>query len=417
MQLKGKRPMLRRISMTITATVTLCVLCSSLTLAATKKPKQQDQFLPNPLEINPPDPLRPLSRPNQPLTPTEREKLEAALDELDQQATAQLQTGTRQAAFDIWNRELRLRRYLGSLNEVQALSRVGDIAWSQNERKEVQYITLRLQTIQKQTIFYDSANLQFLQALGQAYQSVRSPQLALPVYNQLLTAQKVSGDKAAQIETLETIGEVNLGWFDYPSAASTYQQLLNFASGQGDTSQQVKYLQQLAYIYQQSKQPQQSIKILNQLAEIYQKQNDLEQLPGLLMAIASDYESIAKNNPKLLQEAFTNYQQAYTTAWQLEQYVRASEALEKLIALYRSQGQTEDALRTGEILVQTQELAQNYYGLMQAYDQIGQIQLERKDYPQAQAAFSKGLAFAQQLKYNEAYFTQQIQKLSGKVKL
>jgi tetratricopeptide (TPR) repeat protein len=414
MQLKDKIPMLRRINITITATVMLCILCSSSTLAATKKPKQQDQFLPNPLEINPPDPLRPLSPPNQPLTPVQSQKLEAALDDLDQKAKDQLKAGNTKEAFDIWNRELRLTRYLGSLKEVQALSRVGDIAWSQNERKEVQYITQRLQTIQKQTVFYDSANLQYLQALGQAYQNVRSPQLALEVYNRVLSAQQLSGNVTAQIETLNTMGEINLSWFDYPSAATTYQQLLKLASSKGDLANQVTYLQQLAYIYKQGKQQQESIKVLSQLKEIYQNQGDLTLLPPLLMEIASDYESLARSNPKLLQDAFTNYQQAYTTAWQLEQYVRASEALEKLIALYRSQGQTEDALRTSQILVQTQELAQNYYGLMKAYDQIGQIQLERKDYPQAQAAFRKGLEFAQQLKYNETYFAQQIEKLSGK---
>ncbi|MBO3464430.1 hypothetical protein G4P69_38550, partial [Aetokthonos hydrillicola CCALA 1050] len=103
----------------------------------------------------------------------------------------------------------------------------------------------------------------------------------------------------------------------------------------------------------------------------------------------------------------------YTIAWQSEQYVRASEALQKLIALYRSQGQTEDALQTGEILLQAEEQAQNFYGLMNAYDQIGQIQLEQKNYPQALEAFRKGLEYAQQLKYNEAYFNQQIQKVSA----
>src|SRR5579883_729185 len=264
MQLKDKIPMLRRINITITATVMLCILCSSSTLAATKKPKQQDQFLPNPLEINPPDPLRPLSPPNQPLTPVQSQKLEAALDDLDQKAKDQLKAGNTKEAFDIWNRELRLTRYLGSLKEVQALSRVGDIAWSQNERKEVQYITQRLQTIQKQTVFYDSANLQYLQALGQAYQNVRSPQLALEVYNRVLSAQQLSGNVTAQIETLNTMGEINLSWFDYPSAATTYQQLLKLASSKGDLANQVTYLQQLAYIYKQGKQQQESIKVLSQ---------------------------------------------------------------------------------------------------------------------------------------------------------
>ena len=405
--------MLRRLSITITATATFCFLCSSLTLAASKKPKQPNKFPPNPLEITTPDPLIPPSPANVPLTPEESQKLEAALDQLNQQATSQLQAGNKVTAFDIWNRELRLRRFLGPLKEVQALSRVGAIAWRDNERKEVQYITERLLAIQKQAQSKNSADLQLLQALGQAYQQVRSPQLALAVYNQIFAAVRISGDAAAQVETLETIGTVNLSWFDYPAAAATYEQLLKFADSHGDRLSEMKYLQQLAYIYEQAKQPQQSLNVRNKLAEIYQKENNLTQLPALKLAIASDYETLAKQNPSLLQEAFKNYQQAYTTAWQLEQYVRAGEALQKLIALYRSQRQIEAALQTSQILVQTQEQAGDFYALMNAYDQIGQMQLERKDYPQALFAFHKGLEFAQQLKYNETYFTQQLQKASG----
>jgi len=407
--------MLRRLSVTITATATFCLLCSSLTLAASKKPKQPDKFPPNPLEITTPDPLIPPSSANVPLTPEESQKLEAALDELNQQAAAQQQAGQMVEAFDIWNRELRLRRFLGSLNEVQALSRVGAIAWRYNGSKEVQYITQRLQAIQKQAKSQNQVDLQLLQALGQAYQQVRSPQLALAVYQLILTAVKISGDAAAQVETLETIGTVNLSWLDYPSAAATYQQLLKLASLSGDQLSEVKYLQQLAYIYEQAKQPQQSLNVRNQLAEIYQKENNLTLLPALKQAIASDYEFLAKQNPSLLQEAFKNYQQAYTIAWQLQQYVRAGEALQKIIALYRSQQQIEAALQASQILVETEEQAGDFYALMNAYDQIGQMQLERKDYPQALFAFRKGLEFSQQLKYNETYFSQQIQKASAPI--
>lgn len=403
--------MLRRLSVTITATATLWLLCGSLTLAQSKKPKQPDKFPPNPLEITTPDPLLP--QPQQQLTPAERQKLEAALDELNQQATAKLQAGDKVTAFEIWNRELRLRRAFGSIAEVQALSRVGAIAWRNNERQELQYVSQRLQTIQTQAKSQNTLDLPLLQALGQAYQQVREPKLALSVYEQILATVKISQDAAAEVETLKQIGEIHLSWFDYPSAAATYEKLLSIANNSGDRTASITYLQQLAYIYEQAKQPQQSVNIRNKLAEIYLQQNNLTQLPAIKLAIGSDYESLAQKDPSLLQNAFKNYQEAYTTAWQSEQYVRASEALQKLIALYRSQGQTEEALQTSQILIKTQELAGNFYGLMNAYDQIGQINLQRKDYPQAQAAFQKGLQLAQQLKYDETYFTEQIQKLPG----
>ncbi|MFQ4144598.1 hypothetical protein [Chlorogloeopsis sp. ULAP02] len=407
--------MLRRLSKIITATTTFLLLCNSVTLAQTEKSQSPDQFPPSPLEINTVDPLLPRNPENQPLSAQQRQQLEAALDKLNQEATAKLQAGDTQGAFNTWNRELRLRRYLGALQEVQALGRVGAIAYQKNDRLEVQYITERIQKIQKQAQSQKPPDLDLLQALGQAYQQVRSPQNAVDVYNQALAMFRQQQNAAKEVETLQTIGNLHLDWFDYPKAAASYEQLLKLAVASGDSTSQVTYLQQLAYIYEQAKQPQQAIKIRNQLVQIYQNQNNLTQLPNLKLAIGSDYESLARENPNLLQEAFANYQQAYTTAWQLQQYVRAGEALQKLIALYRSQGQIEEALQASQILIQSQQLASNFYGLMNAYDLMGQIYLERKNYPQALTAFHKGLEVAQQLKYEENHFSEQIKKVYGQM--
>jgi uncharacterized protein HemY len=49
---------------------------------------------------------------------------------------------------------------------------------------------------------------------------------------------------------------------------------------------------------------------------------------------------------------------------------------------------------------------------MQAYDQMGQLYLEQKEYPQARTAFERGLELAKQLKHQESYFTQQIEKVA-----
>jgi tetratricopeptide (TPR) repeat protein len=410
---QGKVPMLRHLSVIIIAAI---LLSSSLTLAESKKPKEPDKFPPSPLELTTPDPLLPPLRDKQPLTQGERQKLEVALDELNQEAAAKLQAGDKVAAYEIWNRELRLRRFLGALAEVQALSRVGAIAWNQNDRQELQYITQRLQAIQKQaqpkkTDAQKGVDLELLRSLGEAYQKVRLPKLAVEVYEQVLAVVRQQ-NPAALVETLKTIGELNLSWFDYPKAAITYEELLGLATSKGDRLNELAYLKQLAYIYEQAKQLQQAIIVQNKLAEIYVNENNLTEIPELKLAIASNYEFLAKENPSLLQEAFKNYQEAYTTAWQLQQYVRAGEALQKLITLYRSQGQIDDALQASQILVETEKRSVNFYGMMQAYDQIGQLHLERKEYPQALTAFQKGLELAQQIKHEEAYFTGQIEKLS-----
>ncbi|AFY35051.1 lipopolysaccharide assembly protein LapB [Calothrix sp. PCC 7507] len=403
--------MLRRLSIILTAAI-LWQFNSSLTLAQSQKPSQADKYPPTPLEIVVPDPLLPPLINKQQLSPDELQTLEVELDKLSETAEAKLQAGDKLAAFDIWNRELRLRRFLGSLAEVQALSRVGAIASNENDRQEIFYITQRLQAIQKQVVSSKNADLEVLRSLGEAYQKVRSPQLALDAYNQVLAIVRQQQDADAEVSTLKKIGELHLSWFDYPKAAASYQELLGLAAAKSDRLLQVSYLQQLAYIYEEGKDYQQSINIQGKLAEIYLSENDQTQLPKLKLAIASNYESLAKENPTLLQEAFKYYQEAYSTAWQLEQYVNASEALQKLITLYRSQGQIDEALQTGQILVETETRAVNFYGIMQAYDQIGQIYLGRKQYPEALTAFQKGLELAQQIKHEEAYFNQQIEKVS-----
>jgi tetratricopeptide (TPR) repeat protein len=408
--------MLQRFIFIIT-TIIVWHLCIFTTLAAEKKIEDLDKFPPNPLEITINDPILPNLPNKRELTATELQKLRTDLDGLNQEAQITIQREDKKKAFEIWNRELRLRRFLGTLSEVEALSRVGEIAWNQNEREEVRYISKRLQVIQSEMEKQKNTDLQLWKSLGTAYQKIRIPKLGVLVYEQILILVKAQKDVSMEIETLKNIGELHLSWFDYSQAANTYQKLLNLAINQGDKNNELEYLEQLNYIYAQAKQPQAAIDILNQLVQIYTNQQNLNQIPALKLAIATNYESLAKENTNLKQQAFDNYQEAYTSAWQLEQYARAGEALEKLIAFYRSEKQIDAALQTGKILIETQTLANNFYGLMLAYDEIGNLYLERQEYAQALTAFEKGLAMAKQLKYQEAYFTQQIEKLKTEQKM
>jgi tetratricopeptide (TPR) repeat protein len=415
--ISGKVTMLRRLCITIGVSL-LSQLPASLTVAQARQP---DRFPPNPLEVTIPDPLLPNVRGQQQLSPVEKQNLESALDELHQEGEAKLQAGDQQAAFEIWNREARLRRYLGSLAEVSALSRFGAIAWNRNAGEQVRFITQRLQTIQKQAQRQNTVDLELWRSLGEAYQRVRSPQMALQVYQQILTAVQAKQDAAAILQTLTTIGELHLSWFDYPQAAATYEKLLNLTANTNELTSQrlryraseLRYLEQLAYIYQQAEKPQSAIGVLQRLVEIHQQQNELNKIPTLQLAIGANYELLAQENPNLLRQAFNHYQEAYLTAMRSRHYVRAAEALQKLIPLYQAQGQIEEALQASQILIQTQERAVNYYGMMQAYDQIGQLYLQLQQYPQALTAFQRGLELAQQLQHQETYFTQQIEKVSN----
>ena len=55
--------------------------------------------------------------------------------------------------------------------------------------------------------------------------------------------------------------------------------------------------------------------------------------------------------------------------------------------------------------------ADNFYGLLDAYDNLGNLYLEIEAYPQALASFEAGLAVAKSFNYRTNYFTNKIQQL------
>lgn len=382
------------------------LLCSSSLVLADQKHKSNEGFY-NPLEITKPDPLLPNM---QPLTPAQQLELKAALDQLNQQAAARLAAGDSVGAFAIWNRELRLRRALGFQEEVEALGRVGAYAWSENQRPQVQVITQRLLEIQQQ-ILSKQSSLRLLNSLGFAFQQVREPRSAIATYEQILARTRLAKDAAATQATLRTLAELNLSWFDYAASAANYQELLNYATQAGDRQSSLTYLQQLDYIYEKAKQYQQALAVKQKLLGIYQNDPQLSlDLPSLRLAIGKNYQALRQ-----LQPAFQNYQQAYNSAWSLQQYALAGDALQQLISLYRTQGQIDEALQTSQILLEAQQRASNIYGIMTTYDLIGQLYLNRANYSEALGAFQKGLELAQQLKYQESYFAQQIQQVNQRL--
>ena len=423
------------------------------------KPAQKpnaDEFPPNPLEITAPDPLLPKAANQRPLSELERKQLIVTLDGLNSQAAEKLKQHDRVGAFAIWYRELRLQRSLGVLEEVAALGRVGEIAWKENLTPDVRWITKRLDAILAQhqlpatasnttpntsgsAIPVDSGTFSnstlsngapgngtfsnstlsngvsgsdrashtaVLEALGLAYQQVRQPQTAVGIYQQILADAKQRRDEQKVDATLITLGKLQVNWFDYPHAASTYQELANRAKARGDRPNELIYLTQLAYIHEQAKQPEQAIAAQQKLVALYEKVPDPKPIPALKIKIADNYQLLARPD-----QAEQNYQSAYQLAQPTLQLAYASEALQKLGALYRANDRLDAALKVFDYLVSLEQQSYNLYGMMNAYDQIGQIQLARKQNQQALVAFKQGLGLAKQLKYRQDYFTAQIQKI------
>ncbi len=402
-------PKLSKLVMIALSAAILPLCFASVTLS-----QSSDNDNPNPLELTAPDPLLPSLSPDEPLNPSERSRLSQALDELNAEAQAEFKAGNQSKAFDIWYREIRLRRVLGDpVAEVQTLGRVAGVAWNENNKQSVQLITARLEEIQQENEAEDSINLPLLKSLGKAYEQIRVPAQALTVYEQILADARNQDDMAVVEATLKTMGELHMAWFDYPKAAETYEELL--AQVQSDVpkeplrerineQEEVAYLQQLAYIYDQDQQPDQALPKKQQLVDIYLSQGNDTQIPALKIAIASDYNSL--NQPE---KASQTYQEAYSLAWSLQQFAHASEALQPLAQLYLTSKQPEFALQVYEVLLQVEQQSYNYYGLMNTYDKIGQVYLDMNNYPQALAAFQKGLDLAESLQHQEAYFVNKIQ--------
>lgn len=404
-------------------------LCAGSIASAQTNPSNLDQFSPNPLEITTPDPLTPV---NESLSSTQREELRAALDRLNLEAVAKQQAGDGVGAFEIWFRELRLRRYLGPAAEIAALNRVGSVAWSSGKTLELKFITQRLEAIKKQVRSQVPANTDLLPDLAAAFQQVRAKDPTVEVYQEMLQNARQQQDILAQGQILKAIAQIHINWLSYEKAAPVYEELATLiqenralfaansavpnpavVAGNGAPPQpttppsEVDSLKQLAYVYQQSKQPLKAIAAREKLASVYLNLQNPSAIPPLKIAIANDYQTLGQINL-----AAQYYQEAYNLAIPIQQYAHASEALDKLALLYRSQKQWEPTLRIYQMQLLLEERAYNFYGLMNSYDNLGQVYQEMKDYKKALEAYQKGLEVATRLGHRQEYFVKKIQKVN-----
>lgn len=385
-----------------------------------------DDFSPNPLFSKEPDPLLPNLPPEgQILGQSQQEILEPELVKLNAEATALLAAQNIPGAFELWNRELRIRRYFGLSQEIAALNRVGLIAWNNSQRLYIKFITERLDQILQKLQTEKNNNLELWQLLGLAFKNVRAKTQALTVYQTLLETANKNQDILAEEQYFNEIAQIYMNWLDYPNAAETYEKLLEIQQDiraiRGDVPppqplpatpenpnptpppSEVRSLQQLAFIYEQIGEYLKAISVRERLAGYYANQPNLFPIPEIKLAIGGNYEKLGQ-----FEQAGLTYQEAYSIATSIQQFDNASEALGRLAKLYRSQNQIKTALDIYQAQVLVNQQAYNYYGMMNAYDQIGDLYLSQKAYQPAIAAFQQGLALAQQLKYKEDYFVKKI---------
>ncbi|MGK7902245.1 MAG: tetratricopeptide repeat protein [Hormoscilla sp.] len=366
--------------------------------------KKGDRLPPSPLEMTEPDPLLP----QEPMSPREQQDFLAQLDGLHDRAMRQLDEGDTTKAFAIWYRELRLRRSLGPMAEVEALGRVGAIAWGENRSEELSVIKGRLQSLREQAS--SSQDMVLLRSLGSAYEQMRSHDLALAVYKEIIADTRESSDREKIAEILNRIGQLHLSWFDYAEAATAYQELLALAVSEGDRASQVIYGRELAYIYDRGEMPDRAIGVKNQLVELYLEGDNLTEIPELQISIGADHVATGK-----IEAAAEYYRAAYELAASLQQFSDAGIALSRLGELYRETDRAEFALVVYQQLLYVHDRSYDMYGKMKTYELIGQIHVSQEEYEEALEAFNDGLGLASELKVDSEYFMEQIEKVRSKI--
>lgn len=374
----------------------------------------RDEFFSNPLRDEPLDPLIPPAAVNRPLDEAEQAELREDLNQLHAEGVAQYEAGELEAALAIWRRELRLWRLLPPMAEVQALDRVGLVVWDENQTTDVNIITERLQQIRTAELDPDETidatipvDFDLLQAVGEAFATVRSYDDAVTSYEQIAFEARRRNQDAIQESALNTLAEIHLAWFKYPSAAAVYQELMAFAQNRNDAASELDYLELLAKTYDRGDIYQQAIVTQEQLAENFQTKSP-QDVPVLKIAIAANHEALGQ-----YEQAARAYQEAFTVAQAQQQYGLASDALNALAEMYLSLERPDDALYVYQLLVDVDSQSYNRYGQMETYDNIGLIHLRQGNPTQALSAFRLGLAIAEQISYREDYFNRRIQSITN----
>ena len=307
-----------------------------------------------------------------------------------------------------------MRRILGDREEIFALARIGEIAWQNNRTRDVRDITERLQKIQIALAAQTNLALTTLtptsesilipppesraelnEYLALAYQVVRSPQLALSIYEprlqQLRDAQaSLETNPLEGFKTLNAIGLVHLDWFRYEKASRTYSELLQLARLTNDRSLEALYLIQLTYIAEQRRTYKDAIGSLEALLKLYAAQPEIQ--PALYLRLAENQDADRSFEP-----AETNYQKAFTLSQTLSQNSYGSTALFKLADLYRRTDRPVDAAQVYDYLVDAEQAVYNLHNAMKAADLLGQMRSIQKDHQGAISSYEQALALARTL--------------------
>jgi tetratricopeptide (TPR) repeat protein len=351
---------------------------------------------------------------DRPLSPMERTALRQSLDRLSLDASRVLAAGNSPQAFEMWFREIRLRRYLGTLDETVSLGQVGEQAWREGLHLEVRLITDRLQAIQtqlQQPLTSDILrNQELLEAIALSYQQVRALPQAIALYTELADKARETGALDALEQDLQGLAQAYLGALKHPEAAKATEELLQLVHSQPFHPDQLllerQLVENLVFLHEQAQEWDAAIANQEKLINLYQILTLENKVPAVEAAIARNQKAGGQEDL-----AIATYQQAYRSAQLANQLGIAQDVINDLIEIYRQRKEPRIVLRLYQLLVNLHSFSADDYGLMETYNRLGKFYLDYNGYGQALEVYGRALTIAQYLKHRETEFMTKIEQL------
>lgn len=364
-------------------------------------------FLADPLQDAPLDPLLPRPVVSRPLSPLELYALEQDLDRLALEAETLAEAGNLAEARPIWRREIRLRRLLGVEAELVAIDRVGQWLRDSNATQDLQLYAVRLNEIRADLVLPENRDL--LERMANTYVVLGDIDAAAEIRRDLADTALLAGDEPEHYRQLEILATLRADWFYFPEAAQVYGELVVLAQSEANRDDELRYLTLQAENLEQAQAFIDAIAVQQRLLTLYQGDESLwPQIAPLQQRLAGNYRTLGD-----LDTASRQYQAAYTNAIEQQQLEVAATAIEDLAGIYKTLGRWADVGYLYEQLLVVEQQAHSAYGMMTAYDQLGQVHEQLGATPTALAAYREGLVLARVLGTRQDYFEAQIARLTG----
>ncbi|WP_198805621.1 tetratricopeptide repeat protein [Leptolyngbya sp. BL0902] len=365
----------------------------------------RSRFLADPLTDQPRDPLLPTPIVDRPLSPLEEFDLEQGLNQLAREAEALAMANQPETARSLWMREVRLRRVLGLNTELEALNRVAQWLRDSSATQELQLLAIRVDQITPGQAVDQAADRERLATIASIYATLGRVESAAALHRTLAEAALDRGDRNEHLAQLETLARLYGDWFYFPEAAATYSELVALAGGNDEMRFLVGQIENLEF----AQQFEAALLAQQHLLNRYRAdESRWIQVAELQYAMAQNHQRAGD-----LERSARHYQVAYTNAIEGEQFEMAAQILRALADLYGRVGQWPDVDYLYQQLLAVERQALSAYGLMETFDQIGQLYEQTGNPTGALQAYTEGLALAHQLHHRQDHFAEQIQRLTA----